>query len=593
MVIVAPLAAYLIATTPAPTANETSPSTGGTLYLLMPNDPASNNGMFANMDPTRIYTGEDDAFFGATITRSLTNYKYSGDPVQATTLVADAATDTGSPNSDATAWRFTLRNGMKWQDGSAVTCEDFKYGTSREFQQDVLPGGPTYAIKYLAIPADPNAANGSQYPGPYTATPDQQALFDQAVSCNGNTITFKLNQQVPDFNYTVTNGFSAVPNPNSHPFGSPCSDAHEGYDTAPCSDGPYMIGSFSGGVGGSMVLIRNPYWSRAVDDYRGAYPDRWEVDFAIDPDALDQRLIQATGKDAYALEYGSVSPHNLDTVFSDPHTAAPAFAGRAFSQVGPYSYYFWIRTDEIPLNLRRAMAVALNREQIRTAEGGAFVGDFADGVVDPLMGVDYAPTHLWDASGPFGEDVPPGGDMTLARKLAEQSSAQPGKITFDYLAGSAGVAAHWGDRMAPIVQKNFEDLGFSVTMNAISQDALSTMLDPDLQHQIGDMGWGADWANASTVIPLLFTDKGGFNLSRVRSSEYNPFYTGVAQALGNLDRSAQAQEWQQLDQTAADQVFAIPMFFLLEQRIAGLGVGNLSVLAPYGSWPYAQLYVKQ
>ena len=42
-------------------------------------------------------------------------------------------------------------------------------------------------------------------------TPSEgQDLFDQAVSCDGNTITFKLNQPVPDFNFTTTLGMSAV-----------------------------------------------------------------------------------------------------------------------------------------------------------------------------------------------------------------------------------------------------------------------------------------------------------------------------------------------------------------------------------------------
>ena len=89
-------------------------------------------------------------------------------------------------------WKFTLRDGLKWQDGSAVKCEDYAYGISRTFATDVITDGPTYAIVYLDIPADSAADNGSAYPGPYKATPEQQALFDKAVQCNGNEITFNL-----------------------------------------------------------------------------------------------------------------------------------------------------------------------------------------------------------------------------------------------------------------------------------------------------------------------------------------------------------------------------------------------------------------
>ena len=84
-----------------------------------------------------------------------------------------------------------------------------------------------------------------------------QDLFDKAVSCDGNTITYKLAQPVADFNYTVTLGFAAVPNPTDHPG----ADTGEGYDTAPWSDGPYMITNFTAGVGGNLTLERNPNWS--------------------------------------------------------------------------------------------------------------------------------------------------------------------------------------------------------------------------------------------------------------------------------------------------------------------------------------------
>ena len=46
-------------------------------------------------------------------------------------LVADAATDTGKASDGGKTWAFTLKDGLKWEDGKAVTCDDFKYGISR------------------------------------------------------------------------------------------------------------------------------------------------------------------------------------------------------------------------------------------------------------------------------------------------------------------------------------------------------------------------------------------------------------------------------------------------------------------------------
>ena len=203
------------APTPTPTPTGAPHAIGGTLYLLMSTAVANGGTGFYDMDPQRIYTGEDLAFFGATIMRTLTSFASSPDRIAGTALVPDAATDTGTPSDGGRTWSFTLRGGLTWQDGSPVKCEDFAYGVSRTFATDVITNGPTYAIAYLDIPID--AHGNSQYPGPYKATAGEQALFNRAVQCTGSTITFHLNRPVADFNYTVTLGFAAVPNPIDHP----------------------------------------------------------------------------------------------------------------------------------------------------------------------------------------------------------------------------------------------------------------------------------------------------------------------------------------------------------------------------------------
>ena len=122
------------------------------------------------------------------------------------------AVDTGTPNSDATTWSFTLRDGLTWQDGSPVKCEDINYGVSSTFATDEIRR-PNIRIADLNIP---KASDGtSLYKGPYSG--EGQDLFDQAVQCDGNTISFHLARTVPDFNFAVTMGFGAVPNPVDHP----------------------------------------------------------------------------------------------------------------------------------------------------------------------------------------------------------------------------------------------------------------------------------------------------------------------------------------------------------------------------------------
>ena len=198
------------------------------------------------------------------------------------------ATDTGTASNGGKTWQFTLRDGMKWENGNPVTCADVAYGVSRQFDIGLTEGGPVYAVSYLDIPTDEEG--NSAYAGPADGT--GQELFDKAVVCDGNTITFNLNQPVPDFNYAVTLGFSAVP-----------ADMAAGveYGDKPMSNGPYKISEYAKGKGGKLVLVRNEAWSADSDPYRKAYPDSWVVNFGIEESVADQRVIQSSGEDEFAI----------------------------------------------------------------------------------------------------------------------------------------------------------------------------------------------------------------------------------------------------------------------------------------------------
>ena len=125
----------------------------------------------------------------------------------------------------------------------------------------------------------------------------------------------------------------------------------------------------------------------------------------------------------------------------------------------------------------------------------------------------------------------------------------------------------------------------------------SIVFDPAKAGHIMWAGWGPDWPNASTVIPELFTEAGGFNLSQVKDKA---FAEKVQAAKENTDRQAQAKQWQELNKEAMKNVWAIPTIFGRSQSLAGSKVGSASgkggrvyFWAPYTSWPYVDLFVQQ
>jgi peptide/nickel transport system substrate-binding protein len=526
---------------------------GGTLYILTEQE------QILHLDPQRNYTGEDLAFASAFLNRTLTQYTLSKDNAEASELVADAATDTGTASNDGKTWEFTLKDGMKWQDGKDVTCEDFKYGISRTFATDVITDGPAFALSMLDV---------TDYKGPYAGDAAGQASYDKAVVCEGNKITFNLSRTAFDFNYAVTlSAFAAVRQDV---------DTAELYDDTVLSNGPYKIESYV--KKDKLVLVRNENWDPATDTFRGAFPDRIEYIFAQPAAVITERLMADAGDDQMAISPDAVDSAKLAVVFSDAK-----FEKRRYNELDPYVRYYAINTKKVPNVMhRQAILAAVNRAELRTIAGGEYAGDYADGVVKPNIGVDYAPTGLWD--GLLGEAIPAEGNTELAIKLiADSGEAFPQPFVIDY------GQSETNDKAAASLVASFAKAGIEATPNAIEPGAYyGVVLDPAKQGAMSAAGWGPDWSNASTVIPELFAANGGFNLSQWDDAA---FLAESDAAKVITDRAEQAKAWQALSKKSMELALALPTRFGKEQRIHGSKIGGAYIWGPYGSWPYASISV--
>ncbi|MGN6577075.1 MAG: ABC transporter substrate-binding protein, partial [Nocardioides sp.] len=92
---------------------------GGTVTVLTANVPST-------LDPTQAYYTDSTAILSDLVTRSLTQFVYNPE-TNDMQLVPDMATDLGQPNEDNTEWTFTLKDGLKYEDGSDVKAEDIAY----------------------------------------------------------------------------------------------------------------------------------------------------------------------------------------------------------------------------------------------------------------------------------------------------------------------------------------------------------------------------------------------------------------------------------------------------------------------------------
>lgn len=551
-------------------------NTGGTLTYL------TNSEGWTHADPNRNYTGLHIAWFGSYMHRTLTAYDRKAG-AEGSTVVPDLATDTGRASNDNKTWEFTLRDGVTFEDGSAVTCEDIKYGVSRTFATDIITDGPTYAIGMLD--------GTDNYKGPYNTDADNDvASYDKAVTCSedNKTITFNLRRSVGDFNYTVTYlSFSPVPK---------AKDTGDGYDLKPVSTGPYKIQSYS--KTDSMVLVRNDKWNRASDPLRAdrAFPDKIVVKFGQAEEVRDQLLI--TDKDKFSVSLDALLPTNQSTVFDADGNPKPEFKDRAINVLDPYVRYAAVNVAKLNcLPIRKAIYYAKDFKGLITLAGGqAFNGDPADGVIKPLMGLDYAKTG-------YGADDPDWkqeGNVSKAQELMAQAKMDCPELHARVTDPKRGIVYDIADsetnkKGSAIWIESLAKVGIVIKFNFIEPGSYyAVVLDPSKQGDLSAAGWGPDWANASTVIPELFTEGAGFPLSQNwNDPAYAEFKKRSDANLAEPDRAKQGKEWAALNKYVMDQMWIIPGTFSKTQEIWGSGIGGAFFWEPQGALSFGDLYLKK
>jgi len=521
---------------------------GGTVYLLEQAD-------FEHLDPARNYVS-NSLDFVRLLYRTLTTYKaVPGN--NGNTVVGDLATDTGTPSDGGKTWKFTLKSGLKYEDGSPITTQDIKYGIERAFDPD-LPEGPQYIQQFLAgVPAN--------YKGPKKSGTE---LGTQSIETpDSKTIIFHLNKAVGDFSYTAAEPtFAPVPKSK---------DTGVKYDERVFSSGPYKIQVYNRGK--NMILVRNTNWSSATDTVRGAYPDSFSVTFGLDPNVIDQKLIASSGTDAQAIMLDStVQPANLSAVLNNP-----AVKSRMTTGLNGFTRYVAINTRKQPdLKVRQALMYAINRETVRAALGGTTAGEYAS-----TLSVPSIPGHQ-DLSSLY--PAPPTGDPGKAKELLAQAGKS--NLTLTYACPNTPAPI----RVATAIQEAFKRAGITLNIQQLPAAKYYTIIgDPTKEPDLAYAGWGADWPSMSTDIPPLFDGRqikpqGNQNFALLNNPTFNSEMDRISAI---TDVNQQAKEWGNLEKKIMEQAPIIPLLYLAGVLLRGTKVGGAYLHAYYGQYDVVSLSV--
>lgn len=530
---------------PAPAGNQNAEATkGGTVYVLTKRSAE-------HLDPQRMYIGRDLSNTGRLVYRSLLTFKVTKDATEASTPVPDLATDTGKSEDGGKKWSFTLKDGVKWQDGKDITCEDLKYGVSRSFATDVITGGPNYILDRLDVPVDP-ATKLPKYNGPYKKA--NQADFDKAVTCEGKTITYNFNKPWPDFPLAIMQLRAFDPYRADQ-------DKGDASNFAVFSSGPYKLeGEWKKGTGGTFV--RNENWDAKTDPVRKAYPDKFVFQEGLTNEVINQRLIADGGNDQSAITDRVVPPAFYNQVTG-------SVTERSVLVESPYVNYlvpnFRSKTMQ-NAKVREALALATDNAASAAAQGGDKAVKPAHSIINPAL-VGAVPNPVFKA-------IPDTGDIEKAKKaLAESGLPLPVKIKYTYSGGTPV-----SDKAASALKAGWDKAGFDTQLDPLTDTYYDVIQNPTATFDVAWGGWGADWPSASTVIPALFdsrvnlTEKStGQDYGSYKSDEVNKAIDEAAMA---ADIKTQAAAYNKIDEMMGKDVAYIPleiqMFYLLRgSKIAG------------------------
>lgn len=508
-------------------------SKGGNINVLMSSD-------FQTLDPGNSNYVQT-ANVGQLYYRTLTMAKETAG--QPPTIVPDLATDTGKASPDGLTWTFTLRDGIKFEDGRPITSADVKYGIERTFAQDV----------YTQAPQEMNSAlDAAGYKGPYK---DPAAVLQAVETPDERTVVFHLKKPFAEFPALASRSNTA-PVPRDK-------DTKLDYTNHPISSGPYMVESYNRGK--SLKLVRNPHWDPATDPNRSALPDTFSFSLSTSQATISQQLLANADPNAITLDSNGALQTSDSAKLADAQVK-----DRVASGLLGCNDVLSLNTQKIQdPDVRKAIALALDRQSILVQYGGRRFGELTQTPLnDKMRG--YVAQDL---------EIDPSGKPKLdeAKKLLE-GKTYPKSLTFGY-ANNRDAFKNTGT----VVQENLKALGIDVQLVPIPAPNYYSVMASEQLPDIGRSGWcgGADPASIRTSAdPLLGPNNDGTSYGFSNTSRY--FDPQVSKAMFELRNTAGTSEelgkkWSEEFGKALKTYPIIPLVRSHTNSVVGSNVRNAQV----------------
>ena len=388
------------------------------------------------LDPQQAYTGQS-WWAMWNVYETLLTYRHVDGPA-GYKLVPGLAQSLPTVSRNGKVYKFKLRKGVKYSNGSALKASDFEWAIKRGF----LAQGQGVGF-YTDI------AGAEAYSKNPTAGGDISGIVTNNAK---RTITIRLAKARGDF-LTILALLFAAPVPGN-------TDPAIQNGSIP-GTGPYKFSNYD--PNRSFTMVRNPFFKPTKNIPRGN-PNTIDVSLVGDADAATQRVINGQADYSNA----AIPPDRI---------ADAKGKGKLLLRKTANTYYFWMNIKEAPFNklkVRQAVNYAIDRKALQTLVWGG-LGRPTQNVLPPTY-PSYRKLNLYPHN------------LAKAKTLINQAGANGAKVTVWTRNVSDAVTA------AQYYTSLLNQIGLNASLNVLPRATYYTTIgNVDTHAQTGWARWLEDY----------------------------------------------------------------------------------------------------
>ena len=550
---VAPTATAIAEATAEAKALETAEADEAAAAAIQAEEAAKKQAEKARLDPRSggvfRLLGRDPTTLDPALTTDNTAYEivvelYSGlmrltdDPNEP--IVLDLA-ESFTVSSDGTVYRFVLREGLEFSDGSPVTAFDFKWSWERA----ALPETGSPIVKEFL----------GDIVGINEIVEGEATSADGITVIDDHTLEVRIDAPKPYFIAKLTYPVTFVVNRDNVESGG------ETWTDDLVGTGPFVLDSYEIGV--SMVIARNEkYWDRRafLDEVQfnlagGSAMAMYEND-EIDITGIPQSAFERVTDPAEPISKEVVEvPPDFVTSYVGFNVEQPPF-------------------DDV--HFRRAMNHAVDKELIAEAVLQGRVRP-AHGPIPPGF-IGFNPDLE-----PLGFDVDKAVEELNMSKYADPETRPRIVLT---AAGTGGSPPTWLQAVAEMWARN---LGVEIEFQEVEWATFLQEID-NYKLQAFTLAWSPDYPDPHTFVDVLFRSDSTINQTRYGNAEVDAL---LDEATTEPDPARRIQLYQEAEQIIVDEAAWVPMWWGSNGRILVKPHVNGFRISPLGGYFFKDVWLEQ